>query len=327
MSFTPRRRASATSSATHRPGLQQVRAVAAVHGQPAGQDVRHADLEPGGEDDAVHRVLDTADDGALGHPFHATVVRGVDERDVRPVERLQVLVAEGRPFAGVAVPRLEQLGRGGIVDDVVHARPDRRHLLQIEVLLDLLPLTGVDVVVGVRADDLAEDVPARGPGVGDEILGRDVPGDDRLEVLPPPRVPPGLQRGRPLGIRRTVLPNVHGGRCALEHVEVLGVPGERGYDLDARGTGADDGDALVGESVQPAVRATSGVAVIPAARVERVPCEVLDAGDAGQLGVVEVPFDTTTYDARTSSSRSVRTIHSPSSHRSSRTPVRNSASS
>ena len=54
------------------------------------------------------------------------------------------------------------------------------------------------------------------------------------------------------------------------------------------GAGADDGDALVGELVhRRARRVAAGVVVVPAAGVERVALEVLDARDARQLGHVQ----------------------------------------
>src|SRR5262249_27573624 len=51
--------------------------------------------------------------------------------------------------------------------------------------------------------------------------------------------------------------------------------------------GTDDADALTAQAGQIAVRITAGVAVIPAAGVERVALVRLDSPDARQLGSVE----------------------------------------
>lgn len=57
------------------------------------------------------------------------------------------------------------------------------------------------------------------------------------------------------------------------------------HDLDGGRTGADERDTLVGELVEAAVRGAAGVGVVPAAGVERVPGEGLDARDAGKFGL------------------------------------------
>ena len=54
--------------------------------------------------------------------------------------------------------------------------------------------------------------------------------------------------------------------------------------LDRRRAGADDRHALVGQLVQVPGGVAAGVAVVPAAGVEAVALEVLDARDARQLG-------------------------------------------
>ena len=56
---------------------------------------------------------------------------GVDERDVRAVERVEVLVVEARPLAELAVVRLQRLGRVRVVDDRVDAGADLLHLLEV----------------------------------------------------------------------------------------------------------------------------------------------------------------------------------------------------
>jgi len=52
--------------------------------------------------------------------------------------------------------------------------------------------------------------------------------------------------------------------------------------------GPDDGDPLAGQAIhRRAVRIAAGVGVVPAAGVEGVALEVLDAGDAGELRHVQ----------------------------------------
>src|SRR6056297_106001 len=74
--------------------------------------------------------------GALDHDtgrcdaLHAAAL-GVDQFHVRPVERVEVLVVEARPFAELAVPGLECLRGVRVVDDRLHPRPDLLHLLEV----------------------------------------------------------------------------------------------------------------------------------------------------------------------------------------------------
>ena len=63
-----------------------------------------------------------------------------------------------------------------------------------------------------------------------------------------------------------------------------------GHALHRRGAGADDGHPLVGQPLHRcAVGITTGVVVVPTAGVERVPFEVGDAGESGELGHVQWP--------------------------------------
>ena len=84
-------------------------------------------------------------------------------------------------------------------------------------------------------------------------------------------------------IGRLVAAQIHRRRRALEHVQLLRVFADERHALNGRCTGADDRNALVGELRQPAVVVAAGVVVIPARRVERVPFEIGDAGNARQL--------------------------------------------
>ena len=75
----------------------------------------------------------------------------------------------------------------------------------------------------------------------------------------------------------------------MEDVELRGGLRDMRNHLDRGRTGPDDGDALVSEPDQAPVRVPTGVVVVPAARVERVTTERLDARDARQLRPVQRP--------------------------------------
>ena len=90
-----------------------------------------ADLEAGGEDQAVQRELFARGDHALlRHPLDALSAR-IDQRHVGAIERLEILVVEARALAELPVPRFQRLGRARIRDDRVHARADLLHLLEV----------------------------------------------------------------------------------------------------------------------------------------------------------------------------------------------------
>ena len=84
------------------------------------------------------------------------------------------------------------------------------------------------------------------------------------------RCHPGSRAAAHDGVRRSVRPHVNGGGRALEDEQLTGRGGNVRNDLDGGGAGADDADALVGQAVQPAVRVTSGVGVVPSAGVKGV---------------------------------------------------------
>jgi hypothetical protein len=66
--------------------------------EPGAPRVGGADLEAGGEDDAVDRVLDAVHHQAgLGDPIDAAPA-GVDQRHVRPVEGLVVVRVQWQPL-------------------------------------------------------------------------------------------------------------------------------------------------------------------------------------------------------------------------------------
>ena len=101
------------------PVLGQRDAVPADGVEPGPAGERRTDLEAGGVDDAVEFVVDAADPDARLVDALDTLAVGVDERDVRVVERLQVLVVEARPLAQLSEPRLERIGCAAVADECI----------------------------------------------------------------------------------------------------------------------------------------------------------------------------------------------------------------
>jgi len=196
---------------------------------------------------------------------------------------------EAGPLAELAVPGLEVLGRLRVADDGIHPGADLLHLLEVGVLeggqhglrAHLLPRYGLHLLA-----DAAGQV---GPAVLDQVLlgaaARLVLG----EVLQPALLPAGGgDGGEPFGIDRGVGADVHRGWRALEDQEFLAGLGEMRDALHRRGAGADDGDPLVAELRERRAQGiAAGVVIVPAAGVEGMALEGLDARYAGQLGHVQ----------------------------------------
>ena len=102
------------------------------------------------------------------------------------------------------------------------------------------------------------------------------------------RCQPGSREAAQSGSVGRLRPDVNGGGRALEDEQLARRGGHVRDDLHGGGAGADDADALVGQSVQSAVRVPTGVRVVPAAGVEgSARLKALDAGDARELGAVQ----------------------------------------
>ncbi len=92
-----------------------------------------------------------------------------------------------------------------------------------------------------------------------------------------------------MGVGGGVGARIDRGRRPLEHEQVLGIATEVRYQLDARGTGSDECDALVRQLGQAAVGVSAGVVVVPTGGVEHVPTGglvLLDARDSGKFRAV-----------------------------------------
>ena len=83
----------------------------------------------------------------------------------------QVLVVEARPLAELAVPGLQRLGGGRVLDDRVDARADLLHLLKSASSISSAALFASSVagsrLARRRRQQVADDV---GPAVADQVL-------------------------------------------------------------------------------------------------------------------------------------------------------------
>src|SRR5581483_7820169 len=235
-----------------------------------------ADLEPSGPHDAVDLVLPAAGD-------HAGFV-----------ERLQVLVVEAGALAQLPVPGLQRVSRRAVVDDGLDPGPDLLHLLEVGVFEGVEQRVDAELATrGHALEQLGLHPPGDvGPAVLDQILvagGAEPAHGVGGEVLQPPLLPARLGDGRePVGVRGFVATHVDRRRGALEHVQLPGVAGQVRDALHGSRARADDGDSLVGQVAHRLpVGTAAGVAVVPAAGVERVPTEAVDAGDVGDFGDVQ----------------------------------------
>ena len=129
------------------PLLGQPQPVAADRVVARAAGVLGADLESRGVDHAVElEVLAVGPHPGFVDPLDASAL-GVDQVGVRSVERLQVLVVETRPLAQLAIPRLERLGGGRVVDDLVDPSPDLGHLLVVALVVRPLQRLGRELRV------------------------------------------------------------------------------------------------------------------------------------------------------------------------------------
>jgi len=128
-----------------------------------------------------------------------------------------------------------------------------------------------------------------GPPVGDEVLLREPSRHQGAEVVDAALLPPRLQARGPLRISGPVPPHVDRRRRPLEHVEVLRPLAEVRNALHGGRTGPDDAHPLVLEPDQVPVGVTTRVGEVPAAGVEQVPTEGLDAGEARELRAAQGP--------------------------------------
>ena len=241
-----------------------------------------SDLEARRVDQQVDWILHTVDDWPTSSDLINATTGGVDEMDVREVERRQVIVVKADPLAVLAPVRLELGGGLGILDDLVDPSSDRLHHLEVAALELCGLLLGARSTLGVDPHHL-------GPAVVDKILFGLPAGHGIGEVDDALALPSWREAGEPLGIRRLLVPNADRPRRALEDVELLGDLGDLRDDLHGGRAGADDADPLASKVLHRLGRAPAGEAVVPSARVKGLALIGVDAGDPRQLRLVQDP--------------------------------------
>ena len=268
-----------------RPLARQREAVAAGEVVAGAAGVVGADLEAGGVDQAVDLVgLAVGDDGVFGDALDAAAF-GIDQRHVRPVEGRQVVVVEAGALAELVVPGLERLGGPLVLDHRVNAGADLLHLLEVGELNEVGRVLLARRRGGaMQQQDVADDL---GPAVIDQVLVLEAAGDEDAEIVHPALLPAGGEGLHPVRIGRRVVAHVDGRGRALEDVELLRRRAQMRHALHRRRAGADDADALVGEAGEVPLRVAAGIGIVPAAGVEGMALEALDARNAGQLGPVQ----------------------------------------
>jgi hypothetical protein len=201
-----------------------------------------------------------------------------DQRDVRGVEHLVVAGHVRRAKAAVEVVLGDELVRGGLVlDDAADLLRQERAPLRVRLPAEqqVLVVRGQLRETGAVPDRLVEGPPFFRRVLEGLLAGRLVqePGDrggqlrlDLLEVR--------LQVCLLLGGDRVVVQRRGPRRRPLVERQGLHLAGDLRRDLDAARAGADDGDPLARE-----IHRTLG----PAARVVRLPREVLAARHVGEL--------------------------------------------
>src|SRR5205085_2744376 len=92
------------------PFLRQRRPVTAMNLIAGTAGIIGAYFESGGVDQTIERVFAPPDNNTGRRDALNSPTLGVDERDVRAVEGLQVFVMEARPLAELTIVRLERCG-------------------------------------------------------------------------------------------------------------------------------------------------------------------------------------------------------------------------
>ena len=183
---------------------------------------------------------------------------GVDQVDVRPVVRVEVLVVEARPLAELAVPRLERVGGARVADDGVDSGPDLVHLLVVAVLVGSTHRLGGELGALLTQGEhhpVADALRDVGPAVLDQVdVGEPTGLERRAKFSCHSRCQPGPASRTTPG-RWPVAAHVDRRRRALEDEQLAGVTGEMRDALHRSRTGADDADAPVARGA-PSVHRT-----------------------------------------------------------------------
>ena len=270
-----------------------VSAVAAVDLVAGAARVGGADLEAGGEDDAVELVFDAVDDDAR-----------LGDRARRPCPSVSTRCTFGRlkvgrysswkhgPLAELAVPGLQRLGgRRVLRRSRRRARGSASSSRSRRAPSSCAIASGVSrppCVLRTMQEQVADDV---GPAVADQVLVLEAARDEDVEVVHPLLLPAGLEARRPVRIGRPVARARRSTRaCAGRRRAASRAAPRCGTHWTAVAPVPMIADALVGELVRPPVGVAAGVVVVPAAGVEGVAleasrcrgCRAASAGSAGR---------------------------------------------
>ncbi len=281
-----------------RPRLRQRPPITPIELEPRPARVTRTDFKPRRIDQAIDRIVGPVRNHARRRdPIDPAPFR-IDQCDIRPVERIQIFVVKARPLAELPVVRLQRFCNLAVLDHLVDARTHLLHLLEIgefHQLVDRERLPAPHILLrALSQDQVANDLR---PPVADQILGLIAAGQQNVEVVHPPLLPPGLKRVRPRGIGRPVRAHVDRRRRPLKHIEMLRCRTEMRHALHRRCASADDADNLVFQTGQIAVRVATRVLIVPAARMKRMPLETFDARNPRQLGPMQRPAGQT-HEAR-----------------------------
>src|SRR5579872_868838 len=116
---------------TTRPTLAQRVAAAAINFEAGATGVGGTNFESGRKDDAINLVFNAVEhQPLLGNAIDASPA-GIDQGDVRPIERRQVFVVESRALAKQTIPGLQGLGGFLVLYHRIHTRPNLVHLAKI----------------------------------------------------------------------------------------------------------------------------------------------------------------------------------------------------
>ena len=189
-----------------------------------------------------------ADQTPLGVDASTPRPSRVDEGDVGSVESLEVLVVEARSLAELPIPGLEAGGGRRVPDDGVHPVPDLLHLLEVGLLQNAGQIrSGPPDRSRSRVTSLPDDVR---PAVHHQVLSAKPPEVRRVKFSILSRCHPGWSDEAQGGLSGGS-PDVDGRWRALEDEQLPGRLGDVGNDLDGRGPGPDDADALARQARRP----------------------------------------------------------------------------
>ena len=193
------------------------------HIKPGSARIAGAYLEAGCEDEAVDFVLLAIhDDTTLRDLIHAAPV-GIDEPDIGPVERGQILVAKAWTFAELPIPGLECLSSRRVRDDAVNPRPNLVHLGEVRQLdcRGELRLRGAGKGILTKTEhDVADNVR---PTVGYQILFLVPTLHQHIEILHAALLPARRQTAGPDRVGVAIVAHIHRRRRALENIQLLRV--------------------------------------------------------------------------------------------------------